>query len=102
MSVIRSPDDLCATRKSQGATQGELAGLHDLGRYTVVGVESGKGDPKLSTNLTLLGGLGISLVAVPSHLAHRLTLPPPEITHEEQDLDDWEPDMDTFPLRAVS
>lgn len=79
------------SRKDLGATQQKLAELHGVSRYTIVDAESGEGDPKFSTVMTLLSGLGISLVAVPSYLAHRVTVPERlSLDEEDLDVDNWD------------
>jgi DNA-binding XRE family transcriptional regulator len=92
---ITDPQDfsdlLKQNRKRLGLNQTQLANMHDLSRYTVVDAESGRGDPKLSTVLTLLRGLGLSLVAVPTHMVGRINLPDEA---EVQDLTDDEPNFD--------
>ena len=100
ITIIKSPDDLAKAirtgRKSQGVTQENVAGLYALSRYTLVKAESGNGDPKLSTILTLLQGVGLSMVLVPGHLADHLNLPIPDSSPEnqDQDIDKWDPDLD--------
>jgi len=88
-----------AGRKDLGATQQRLADLHGMSRFTVVDAESGKGDPKLSTVMTLLSGLGLSIVAVPSHLAHRITIPQENAPESDEDVDlgDWDPGEEMTP-----
>ena len=100
ITVIKSSGDLGtairACRKNHDITQEHLAGLNALSRYTLVNAESGNGDPKFSTILTLLQGLGLSMVLAPSHLAHHLSLPLPDLNPEnqDQDLENWDPDLD--------
>ena len=100
ISVIKSPVDLGnairAGRKSHGITQEDLAGFNALSRYTLINAESGNGDPRFSTILTLLQGLGLSIALTPSHLVDRLTLslPEPIPENQDQDLENWDPDLD--------
>ena len=84
-------------RKSRKSTQQDLADMHDISRYTVVDAESGNGDPKLSTVLTLLNGLGISLMAVPTRMAVQVELldvPEPEEEDLQPGIDDWDFDVE--------
>lgn len=78
-SRIRGPKDLARIlkerRKELGLTQDDLASLHDLSRYAVINAEAAKTDPKLSTINTLLEGVGLTLVAVPTQFADRVQLP---------------------------
>lgn len=100
LKIIKSPEDLAAllkeARDSVGANQSDLARLHDLSRYTITDAESGKGNPKLSTILTLLNGLGLSIAVAPSHLVKQLALQEqPEDEDQVFALDsdaDWELD----------
>lgn len=79
-------------RKALRVTQGDVASLHDMSRFTVVDLESGRGDPKLSTITTILEGLGLSLVVVPTNVVDRLHVPDlpedPPGDHPDLDLDD--------------
>lgn len=80
-------------RKRLKSTQQDLADMHGVSRYTIVDAESGNGDPKLSTVLTLLSGLGISLMAVPTQLVRQvemLDVPEPNIEEIQSDIDDWD------------
>ena len=76
---LRDPSDLASAlkqrRRQLELNQSDVAGMHDVSRFTIVDAESGKGDPKLSTLLTLFEALGLTLVAVPSQLAERLLVP---------------------------
>lgn len=80
-------------RKKLELNQSDVADLNNLSRYTVIDAESGKGDPKLSTMLTLLEAVGMRLVMVPADVADRISLPPEDI-HESDDL--GEVDWDSF------
>jgi DNA-binding XRE family transcriptional regulator len=80
-------------RKKLELNQSDVADLNNLSRYTVIDAESGKGDPKLSTMLTLLEAVGMRLVMVPADVADRISLPSDEI-HESDDL--GEVDWDSF------
>lgn len=89
-------------RKELKATQGDLAGMHGVSRYTIVDAESGRGDPKLSTILTLLKGLGISLVAVPTQMAHQVELlatVEPEAEDFQGGIDNWDFQVEMSPDR---
>ena len=61
-------------RRAAKTTQTILAQMFGLSRFTVVDAESGKGAPKLSTLLTLLNGLGLSLVVLPSNLVQSMVV----------------------------
>jgi transcriptional regulator with XRE-family HTH domain len=102
-TIITDPKILAETlklqRKALKATQEDLAGMNDISRYTIVDAESGRGDPKLSTILTLLNGLGISLMAVPNHMADRVKMLEtvelePEAEEYLGEIDDWDFDID--------
>ena len=86
-SIIHDPEALAQAlkqrRKELGTTQEELAEMYGVSRYTIVEAESGKGDPKLSTVLKLLNGLGISLMAVPNQLTDQIAMMDP-IEHETE------------------
>lgn len=95
-TILRSSRDLSDLLKSRRKTlrlnQGDVAAMNDVSRYTIVGAESGGGDPKLSTILRLLEALGMSLVAVPSDLAERISLPEfaPDAGPNDLEWDDWD------------
>ena len=107
ITVIKSHEDfgnaIRTGRKTLGISQENLAGLYALSRYTLINAESGNGDPKFSTILTLLQGLGLSMVLAPSHLADHLTLSLPDTLPENQDqsLENWDPDLDPLLRPAV-
>lgn len=106
--IIADPEALArvmkAQRKALRATQETVAEMHDMSRFTIVDAESGKGDPKLSTILTLLNGLGLSLVAMPTRMAHQIEMTgfgedlkdPEEPSGQDMDepLDGWDFDVD--------
>ncbi|MFX4300260.1 helix-turn-helix domain-containing protein [Pseudosulfitobacter pseudonitzschiae] len=101
--IITDPDVLAEALKTQRkrlrSTQQDLADMHGVSRYTIVDAESGNGDPKLSTVLTLLSGLGISLMAVPTQLVRQvemLEVPELEVDEAQSTIDGWdfEPGMD--------
>lgn len=99
--IIGSATDLAhalkAQRKRLGLNQAEVADMHDLSRFTIVDVESGKGDPKLSTLLRLMEALGLRLVAVPTQLVDRIVLPEPEVqslSADDLEIDFGEADWD--------
>jgi transcriptional regulator with XRE-family HTH domain len=85
-SIITDRDNfskaLRDARKNLGLKQSDVADLYNLSRYTIVDVESGKGDPKLSTILTLLEAVGMRLVVVPAEVSDRISMPP-ESDHGE-------------------
>ncbi|WP_085849939.1 hypothetical protein [Pacificibacter marinus] len=78
---------------------GGPAGLNRVSSYTIVDTETGRLDSKLSTILTLLNGLGFSLMVVPNHMAHRVKLLEavelkPEAEEYLGEINGWYFDMD--------
>lgn len=92
-TIIRDQKSLSKALKSRRkhlrVTQGDVASLNDLSRFTLVDMESGRGDPKLSTITTIMEGLGLSLVVVPTNVVERLHVPdlPDDTPDDEADLD---------------
>lgn len=78
-SIVNNSSDLSdilkSYRKNLHLSQADLSESYDLSRFTVGDVESGRGDPKLSTLLTLLGGLGLKFLVVPVDTAARIEVP---------------------------
>ena len=97
LTIIKDPASLSKAvkerRKALRVTQGDVASLHDMSRFTLVDLELGSGDPKLSTITTIMEGLGLRLVVVPTNVVERLHIPnfpddPPD--------DDWDLDLDNI------
>lgn len=79
------------SRRERKRTQEHIAELNNMSRFTLAKAEGGKTDPKLSTVIELLRSLGLTLVAVPSAVADRISYP--EIPTELPEIDegeDWE------------
>ncbi len=58
-----------ARRIQRNISQEQLASMYGLSRYTLVDIENGKSDPKLSTVLKLTQALGFRVALVPSEVA---------------------------------
>ncbi|WP_411839837.1 helix-turn-helix domain-containing protein [Paracoccus sp. ME4] len=89
---IRHRDDfsrlLKARRGEKRLRQEDLANLNRMSRFTLTDAENGKADPKLSTMITLLRTLGLTLVAVPSEFADRVSVPQIDEPDDYDDIDD--------------
>lgn len=103
-AIIHDPEALAQAlkqrRKELNATQEELAEIYGVSRYTIVDAESGKGDPKLSTVLKLLNGLGMSLMAVPNQLTDQIAMMDPvdrEVEAPDIGISEWEFDAEMEP-----
>jgi transcriptional regulator with XRE-family HTH domain len=59
-------------RTTQGLTQADLGGRTGVARKTIVRIESGGTDPRLSTIEALARAMGMELVLVPKALRHEL------------------------------
>lgn len=92
---IRTGGDLASILKARrsitGLRQKDIADLNRMSRFTVTDAESGRGDPKLSTVITLLRTLGMTLVAVPSEFSDRVSIPQVE-DEELEEINDVLPD----------
>lgn len=66
---LQSTSDLGSTlkarRTSRAIKQEQLASVVGISRYTLVDLESGKSDPRLSTIIKLADALGLKLALVP-------------------------------------
>ncbi|TLX17288.1 helix-turn-helix domain-containing protein [Rhizobium sp. MHM7A] len=66
---LQSASDLGSTlktrRTSRAIKQEQLASVVNISRYTLVDLESGKSDPRLSTIIKLADALGFKLALVP-------------------------------------
>jgi DNA-binding XRE family transcriptional regulator len=98
---ISSPSEIGSLIKARRAQrdigQEQLAAIVGISRYTLVDIETGKSDPKLSTVLKLADALGFRLALVPSEMEVN-TRPRDESQAEEPDeidLDEVEVDLET-------
>ena len=58
-----------------GLSQSDVSASFGMSRYTLVDAESGRGDPKLSTLLSMTEALGLRIVLVPASVSDRITVP---------------------------
>lgn len=95
--IIEGPEDLSSAmrdaRLAAGLNQADLAELHGLSRFTLINVESGQGDPRLSTIVRLLHGLGLRAVLVPAAFADRVSVPVPAKEPDGEPLDEESLDL---------
>lgn len=61
MNVIEIGEVIRLRRKFLGLTQKDLSGIVGIGLRNLVDIESGKGNPSLSTLLRILEVLGLSI-----------------------------------------
>ncbi|WNO03981.1 helix-turn-helix transcriptional regulator [Rhodoferax mekongensis] len=69
MSLIKTLEHV---RTAQGLTQAELGERTGVARKTIVRIESGETDPRLSTIEAVARVMGMELVMVPKALRHEL------------------------------
>lgn len=90
--VLRKLEDfgpaLKQGRRERKLRQEFVAEINSMSRFTLVKAETGKSDPRLSTVIDLLKTLGLTLVAVPSHVADRVSWPEMEELPQDQPQDD--------------
>lgn len=68
-------DSLKRRRKTMGLSQSDVSDAFGLSRYTLVNAESGRGDPRLSTLLSITEAMGLRMVLVPASVSDRITVP---------------------------
>jgi DNA-binding XRE family transcriptional regulator len=95
---IRSVEDLGAaarsTRKARKIRQDDLAAMIAVNRTTIIDVETGKGDPRLSTILKLAEAFGLRLALVPRDLNMQASPKEAETSlARELDVDDVDVDI---------